>query len=79
MTTVKIYERIKKPDGRWSTVAVQLPKLRKKDGKLFLAADRQGKFRISWYEDRKKYFQSMPTTVFSLVIGNSAIFFGAYT
>ena len=54
---VKIYERLK-VTGKWSTVSVEIPN-RKKDGTIFLRDDRRGKFRISWYENRKKQWQTV--------------------
>ncbi len=60
--TVKVYERIK-VGSRWCTVPVELRRMRKKDGKLFLGDDRVGRFRISWYENRKKQWQSVVSRV----------------
>ena len=62
LITVSIYERVKR-DGEWSTVPVELPKLRKKDGQPSLQDNRQGKFRISWYENRKKQWQTVASRV----------------
>ena len=55
---VKIYERVKVESG-WTALPVGTPKLRKEDGKPFLHDDRQGKFRISWYENRRKQWQTV--------------------
>ena len=51
--TVSIYERVKS-NGKWTRVHVRPPQGRKRDGKLFLKDDRQGKFQLSWYENRQK-------------------------
>jgi integrase/recombinase XerD len=59
---VKIYERVK-VEGKWTILPVGTPKLRKKDGKPFLHDDRQGKFRISWYENRRKQWQTVKNRV----------------
>jgi hypothetical protein len=59
--TVTIYERVKNGKN-WTTVPVELPD-RKKDGTLFLRDDRQGKFRISWYENRNKKWQTVTSRV----------------
>ncbi|HEV2396688.1 MAG TPA: site-specific integrase [Candidatus Sulfotelmatobacter sp.] len=48
----KIYERVQ-VEGRWTDRPVVLPKL-KADGTLYLKDDREGKFRISWYEGKAK-------------------------
>jgi integrase len=56
--TVSIYERTKS-NGVWNTVSVALPRLNKKTGKSFLQDDRRGKFKLSWYEGRKKKFQNV--------------------
>jgi integrase len=53
---VKIYERVKL-DGKWTRRPVPVPDRRKRDGRLFFHHNRQGKFQISWYENRKKQFQ----------------------
>jgi len=58
---VRIYERVKR-GTRWSIVPVQVPRL-KKDGTLFLRDDRQGRYRISWYEKRKKQWQTVESRV----------------
>ncbi len=49
---VKIYERVQ-IHGTWTDRPVSLPKLRP-DGALYLKDDLQGRFRISWYEGKKK-------------------------
>ena len=49
---VKIYESVK-VHRRWTTATVEIPKLRS-DGTLYLRDDREGKFRISWYDGAKK-------------------------
>jgi hypothetical protein len=59
--TVRIYERVKHAK-KWSTVPVEIPKL-KKDGTLFLRGDRQRKYRISWYENRRKQWHSVKSRV----------------
>ena len=51
-TKAKIYERVQ-VHGRWTDRAVRLPKLRA-DGTLYLKDDREAKFRVSWYEGKKK-------------------------
>jgi integrase len=56
---VKIYERVLVHRGRWTDRAVTIPKLRS-DGTLYLRDDREGKFRVSWYEGTKKQWH--PTT-----------------
>lgn len=53
---VTIYERVKR-DGDWTRVPVEIPAGRKRDGRLFLKDDRQGKFELSWYEKRRKKWQ----------------------
>ncbi len=58
LITVSIYERVKL-NVKWSTVPVELPKLRKKDGLPSLQDNRQGKYRLSWYENRKKQWQTV--------------------
>lgn len=55
---VKICEQVK-VDGEWTTVTVEIPKLRS-DGTLYLKDEREGKFRVSWYEGAKKQWH--PTT-----------------
>jgi hypothetical protein len=57
---VKIYERVKL-DGKWTRRPVELPDRRKRDGKLFVHQNRQGKFQISWYENRIKQWQEVPS------------------
>ncbi|MGA8871419.1 MAG: site-specific integrase [Candidatus Acidiferrales bacterium] len=56
---VKIYERVQIHRGRWTDRAVTIPKLRS-DGTLYLKDEREGKFRVSWYEGTKKQWH--PTT-----------------
>jgi hypothetical protein len=58
----KIYERMQ-VHGVWTDRAVSIPNL-KPDGTLYLKDERDGKFRISWYEGRKKLWH--PTTCCSL-------------
>jgi hypothetical protein len=48
----KIYECVK-VQGRWTTVTIKIPNLRP-DSTLYLRDDRDGKFRVSWYEGNKK-------------------------
>jgi integrase len=55
---VKIYQCVK-VQGKWTTVTVKIPNLRP-DGTLYMRDDRDGKFRISWYEGNKKHWH--PTT-----------------
>jgi len=55
---VKIYERVKL-DGKWTRRPVAVPDRRKRDGRLFVHHNRQGKFQISWYEGRKKKWQDV--------------------
>jgi len=55
---VKIYERVKL-DGKWTRRPVPVPDRRKRDGRLFVHQNRQGKFQISWYENRKKQWQEV--------------------
>ena len=55
---VTIYERVKL-DNKWTRVRVEIPGGRKRDGKLFLKDDRQGKFQLSWYEKRIKQWQDV--------------------
>jgi integrase len=50
---VKIYERVQVHRGRWTDRAATIPKLRS-DGTLYLKDEREGKFRVSWYEGTKK-------------------------
>jgi hypothetical protein len=56
---VKIYERVQVHRGRWTDRAATIPKLRS-DGTLYLKDEREGKFRVSWYEGTKKQWH--PTT-----------------
>ena len=60
--TVAIYERVKF-NSKWTRVHVLPPQGRKRDGKLFLKDDRQGKFQLSWYEDRQKQWQQVKSRV----------------
>ncbi len=60
--TAKIYERVQ-VHGKWTDLAVSIPRLRA-DGTLYLKDDREGKFRISWYEGKRKQWH--PTICFSL-------------
>jgi hypothetical protein len=55
---VAIYERVKR-DGKWTRVPVEMPEGRKRDGRLFLKDDREGKFQLSWYENRRKKWQDV--------------------
>jgi hypothetical protein len=55
----KIYERVQVHRGRWTDCAVTIPKLRS-DGTLYLKDEREGKFRVSWYEGTNKQWH--PTT-----------------
>jgi hypothetical protein len=55
---VTIYERAK-AQGKWAAVSVEIPKL-KSDDTLYLKDEREGKFRVSWYEGKRK--QGHPTT-----------------
>ena len=48
-----------KDNGKWTTVSVEIPKL-KSDNTLYLKDNREGKFKISWYEGKKK--QRHPAT-----------------
>ena len=56
--TVSIYERVKF-NGKWTRLHIQPPQGRKRDGKLFLKDDRQGKYQLSWYENRQKQWQDV--------------------
>jgi hypothetical protein len=58
---VTIYERVKTA-GKWTILPVGVPKL-SKVGTLFLKDDRQGRFRISWYENRKKQWMTIRSQV----------------
>jgi len=60
--TAKIYERVQ-VHGKWTDLAVSIPRLRA-DGTLYLKDDREGKFRISWYEGKRKQWHL--TICFSL-------------
>lgn len=55
---VTIYERVERDDD-WTRIPVPIPNGRKRDGALFLKDDREGKFQISWYENRRKKFQNV--------------------
>jgi hypothetical protein len=60
--TVKIYERAK-VQGKWTDRSVALPKL-KADGTMYLKDNREGRFRISWYEGTaKKWHPTTCTTI----------------
>ena len=58
---VAIYERVKR-DGKWTRVPVVRPAGCKRDGSLFLKDERQGKFQLSWYENRSKMWQDVTNT-----------------
>ena len=58
---VTIYERVKR-DGDWTREPVEIPAGRRRDGRLLLKDDRQGKFQLSWYEKRIKQWQSRTRT-----------------
>jgi hypothetical protein len=62
--TVSIYERVKS-NGKWTRVHIQPPQGRKRDGKLFLKDDRQGKYLLSWYENRQKQWQHVKGRVYT--------------
>ena len=53
---VTIYERVKL-DNDWTRVSVEVPEGRRRDGRLLLKDERQGKFQLSWYEKRRKKWQ----------------------
>jgi integrase len=55
---VSIYERAKTA-GKWREIPMRVPRIIKKDGSLFAKDDRQGKFIISWCENRKKKRQAV--------------------
>jgi len=55
---VRIYERVKL-DRKWTRRPVPVPDRRKPNGRLFVHHNRQGKFQISWYENRKKQWQEV--------------------
>lgn len=59
---VSIYERVKY-GTKWTRVPVRMPELRKRDGKPFLRDDRRGVFQLSWYENRKKQWQDVASSV----------------
>ena len=60
--TVNIYERVK-VQGKWTDRSVSIPKL-KADGTMYLKDNREGKFRISWYEGKsKKWHPTICTTL----------------
>lgn len=50
---VTIYERVKR-DNSWTRVRVEVPEGRRRDGRLLLKDEREGKFELSWYEKRSK-------------------------
>ena len=58
---VTIYERVKL-DNDWTRVRVEVPEGRRRDGRLLLKDERQGKFQFSWYEKRGKKFQNVTNT-----------------
>ncbi len=53
---VTIYERVKL-DNDWTRTRVEAPEGRRRDGRLLLKDERQGKFQLSWYEKRRKKWQ----------------------
>ena len=55
---VTIYERVKL-DNKWTRVRVEIPGGRRRDGRLLLKDNRQGKFQLSWYENRIKQWQDI--------------------
>lgn len=55
---VNISERVK-VHGKWTSTAVEIPKL-KSDNTLYLKDKRDGKFKLSWYEGKRKQWH--PTT-----------------
>ena len=55
---VNISERVK-VHGKWTSTAVEIPKL-KSDNSLYLKDKRDGKFKLSWYEGKRKQWH--PTT-----------------
>lgn len=55
--TVKIHERAKYL-AKWRRQRVQIPPS-KANGALYLKDDRQGAFRLSWYEERQKKWQNV--------------------
>ncbi len=55
---VTLYERVKL-DGRWTRIPVDIPDGHRRDGRLFLKDERQGKFQLSWYEKRRKKLQDV--------------------
>ena len=57
---VTIYERVKQA-GKWHEAPVRIRRIIKKDGSLFAKDNRQGRFIISWYENRKKQRQAVKT------------------
>ena len=60
--TARIYERVQ-VHGKWTDLAAPIPRLRA-DGTLYLKDDREGKFRISWYEGKRKQWH--PQICYSL-------------
>jgi hypothetical protein len=55
---VTINERVKL-DGRWTRILFDIPDGHRRDGRLFLKDERQGKFQLSWYEKRCKKLQDV--------------------
>jgi len=55
---VTIYERVKLGND-WTRVRVEVPKGRRRDGRLLLKDERQGEFQLSRYEKRGKKFQNV--------------------
>jgi hypothetical protein len=53
---VRIYESVK-VNGKWTSASVKIPNL-KPDNKLYLKDQREGKFRVSWYEGTRKRWYS---------------------
>ena len=70
---VAIYERVKL-DGKWTRVRAEIPSGRKRDGRLFLKDDRQGKFQLSCYEERRKKCRTSRT---QLTKNSCLVFFHA--
>jgi len=61
---IAIYERIK-TDGKWREVHVPTPRIIKRDGSIFAKDNHEGKFVISWYENRRKKRQAVEGTMLS--------------
>jgi len=59
---IAIYERIK-TDGKWREVHVPTPRIIKRDGSISAKDNHQGKFVISWYENRRKKRQAVEGTM----------------